>query len=117
MFSEMGIHPNITMETAQDAIINGLVAANHGVAVIPYPLGGVPYNTKIVRIANSTVPRGLYLMWNRDQYLPPAAEYFRDFVIRSGEVFTQFLQKDVYYQNYLYAKPKTDEPPAQLMPS
>ena len=82
------------METAQDLIIYGLVAANHGVSIIPYPLGGAPYNTKVVRIANNIPPRRLYLMWNTEQYLPPAAEYFRDFVIRSGEVFTQFLRKN-----------------------
>lgn len=91
---ELNIKPNITAETAQDLIIYGLVAANHGVSIIPYPLGGTPYNTKIVRIANDIPPRRLYLSWKKDQYLPPAAEYFRDFVVRSGEVFTQFLKKD-----------------------
>lgn len=94
IFQDLDIHPNITMETAQDIIMYGLVAANHGVAITPYPLGGAPYNTKIVQIANNIPPRRLYLMWNREQYLPPAAEYFRDFIIRSGEVFTQFLEKD-----------------------
>ena len=93
IFRELNIRPNITMETAQDLIIYGLVAANHGVSIIPYPLGGTPYNTKILRIANDIPPRSLYLQWNKEQYLPPAAEYFRDFIIRSGEVFTQFLQK------------------------
>ena len=94
IFQELRISPNITMETAQDIIMNGLVAANHGVAIMPFPLGGAPYNTKVVRISNNIPPRQLYLMWNKEQYLPPAAEYFRDFIIRSGEVFTQFLEKD-----------------------
>ena len=94
IFQKLGVRPNITMETAQDLIIYGLVAANHGVAIIPYPLGGAPYNTKIVRIAGDIPPRRLYMMWNKEQYLPPAAEYFRDFIIRSGEVFTQFMQKN-----------------------
>ena len=93
IFRELGIHPIITMETAQDLIMHGLVAANHGVAIIPYPLGGAPYNTKILPISNDIPPRHLYLSWNKEQYLPPAAEYFRDFIIRSGEVFTQFIQK------------------------
>ena len=93
IFQNLDIHPNITMETAQDIIMYGLVAANHGIAITPYPLGGAPYNTKIVQIANNIPPRQLYLMWNREQYLPPAAEYFRDFIVRSGEVFTQFLEK------------------------
>ena len=93
VFQELGIQPNITMETAQDLIIYGLVAASHGVAIIPYPLGGAPYNTKILPITNRIPPRRLYMMWNKEQYLPPAAEYFRDFIIRSGEVFTQFMEK------------------------
>ena len=93
IFRELGITPNITMETAQDLIIYGLVAASHGVSIIPYPLGGVPYNTKTLRITNDIPPRKLYLTWNKEQYLPPAAEYFRDFVVRSGEVFTQFVRK------------------------
>lgn len=93
IFRELDIRPIITMETAQDLIMHGLVAANHGVAIIPYPLGGAPYNTKILPISNDIPPRHLYLSWNKEQYLPPAAEYFRDFIIRSGEVFTQFIQK------------------------
>ena len=93
IFRELGIRPIITMETAQDLIMHGLVAANHGVAIIPYPLGGAPYHTKILSIANYMPPRKLYLMWNKEQYLPPAAEYFRDFVVRSGDVFNQFLDK------------------------
>lgn len=93
VFQELGIQPNITMETAQDLIIYGLVAASHGAAIIPYPLGGAPYNTKILPITNRIPPRRLYMMWNKEQYLPPAAEYFRDFIIRSGEVFTQFMEK------------------------
>lgn len=98
IFRELGIRPNITMETAQDLIIDGLVAANHGVAIIPYPLGGAPYNTKVVRIANDIPPRKLFLSWNTEQYLPPAAEYFRDFIIRSGEVFRQFREKNGHFQ-------------------
>lgn len=93
IFQQLDVHPNITMETAQDIIMNGLVAASHGVAIMPYPLGGAPYHTKIVRIQNDIPPRKLYLMWNKEQYLPPAAEYFRDFIVRSGEVFSQFMEK------------------------
>ena len=93
IFGELGIHVNITTETAQDLIMSGLVASNHGVTIMPYPLGGAPYHTKILSIANYMPPRKLYLMWNKEQYLPPAAEYFRDFVVRSGDVFNQFMQK------------------------
>ncbi len=92
VFQELGVHPNITTETAQDLIIYGLVAANHGVAITPFPLGGAPYNVKILPIANPIPTRRLYLLWNKDQYIPPAAEYFRDFVVRTGLIFHDYLR-------------------------
>lgn len=91
IFQELQIQPKITMETAQDVIIYGLVAANHGVAITPQPLGATPYGVKIVPISNNIPPRELFLMWNKEQYIPPAAEYFRDFVVRSGTVFNNFF--------------------------
>ena len=94
IFENMGIKPNIVMETPQDMIIYGLVAANHGVAIVPFPLGGAPYNVKIMPILDDIPQRKLYLLWNKDRYMPPAAEYFRDFIIRSGEVFDQFMERN-----------------------
>ena len=94
VFKQLGIAPNIVVETPQDVIMYGLVAANHGVAITPYPLGGVPYNIKALPIANDIPKRSLYLMWNKDRYIPPAAEYFRDFIIRSGKVFDQFCARN-----------------------
>ena len=91
IFQRLGIHPNVVMETPQDVIIYGLVAAGRGVAITPYPLGGTPYNIKVLPISNDVEKRELYLMWNKNRYIPPAAEYFRDFIIRSGRVFDQFL--------------------------
>ena len=38
LFRSLGIQPKITMETAQDVIMYGMVAANHGVAIVPRPL-------------------------------------------------------------------------------
>jgi DNA-binding transcriptional LysR family regulator len=93
IFSRLGIHVKITMETAQDVIIYGMVAANHGVAITPKPLGGAPYNVKMLRIENDIPTRQLYILWNKEQYIPPAAEYFRDFVVRSGQIFDQFRQR------------------------
>lgn len=98
IFQELGVRPNIVMETPQDIIIYGLVAANHGVAITPYPLSGAPYNVKLLPIANDIPQRKLYLLWNKERYIPPAAEYFRDFIIRSGDVFTQFLERGSHEQ-------------------
>lgn len=91
IFQKLGIHPAIVMETPQDVIVYGMVAAGRGVAITPYPLGGTPYNVKVLPITNDIPQRELYLMWNKNRYIPPAAEYFRDFVVRSGRVFDHFL--------------------------
>lgn len=93
-FESLGIHPNIVVETPQDTIMYGLVAADHGVAITPYPLSGAPYNIKILPITNNIPQRDLYLLWNKDRYLSPAAEYFRDYIVRSGMVFNQFLARN-----------------------
>ena len=89
MFRQAGIHPRITAETAQDVMIYGLVAAGHGVAITPWPLGGAPYNLEMVAV-NGMEKRKLYLMWNRERYLSPAAAQFRDFVVNSGAVFDEY---------------------------
>ena len=93
IFAELNIHPNIVAETPNDLIIYGLVAARRGVAIVPYPLTGAPYNTKLIPIANDIPPRRLYLQWNEERYIPPAAKYFRDYIIRSGAVFDQYLER------------------------
>jgi len=98
IFEEKGIKPNIVMETLQDMVIYGLVAANHGVAIVPFPLGGAPYNVKVMPILDDIPQRKLYLLWNKDRYMPPAAEYFRDFIVRSGEVFDQFMERNGHAQ-------------------
>ena len=92
LFKELGVRPNIVMETLSDQIIHGMVAARRGVAIVPYPLSGAPYNTQILPIANDIPQRKLYLQWNKERYIPPAAKYFRDYVIRSGEVFDQYME-------------------------
>ena len=92
-FRRRNIRPNITMETAQDIIIYGLVAANHGVAMTPYPLGGAPYNVSIIPI-QGLQRRKLYLMWNKKAYLPPAAVCFRDYIVNSGLVFNEYLERN-----------------------
>lgn len=95
IFDCLQIHPNVRMESGQDVIIYGLVAANHGVAIVPYPLGGTPYHVRMVRIAGDLLPsRKIYLSWNKEEYMPPAAECFRDFIIREGAVFDEFLSRN-----------------------
>ena len=50
LFKEIGICPCIVSETPNDQIFYGLVAARRGISIVPYPLSGAPYNTKILPI-------------------------------------------------------------------
>lgn len=92
VFEELNVHPKIAVETVQDNVMYGLVAANHGVAIVPRPLGTVPYNIKVLPIENSRPePRVLFLLWNKMSYLPPAALRFMDFVEEHGYIFDEYL--------------------------
>ena len=93
LFRRLGIHPRITMETDQDVIIHGLVAAGRGAALTPWPLGGAPYNVRILPIDAKLLQRRLFLSWNREAYLSPAAEHFRDFIVERGLVFDEYRKR------------------------
>lgn len=92
-FRKKGIRPRITTETAQDVMIYGLVAAGHGIAITPWPLGGAPYNVRVIPL-QGVYKRKLYLMWNKENYLPPSAMQFRDFIIERGAVFDEYRQRN-----------------------
>ena len=88
-FKREGIRPRIKVETAQDVMIYGLVAAGQGVSVTPWPLGGAPYHVRLIPIEGMQ-KRKLYLLWNKEVYMTPAAAQFRDFVIDQGTVFDEY---------------------------
>lgn len=88
-FKREGIRPRIKVETAQDVMIYGLVAAGRGVAVTPWPLSGAPYNVRLIPV-EGLEKRRLYLLWNKEAYMSPAAAQFRDFVVRQGAVFDEY---------------------------
>lgn len=104
-FAQRGVKVNIVMETHNDVIIYGLVAAGYGVSIVPYPLSGAPEGTKLVPIAENFNERRLYLQWNMNRYIPPAAEYFKKYIIRCGDVFNQYLQK-----KGIFPQPTSQEP-------
>ena len=93
MFKKTGTRPRITAETAQDIMIYGLVAAGRGIAITPCPLGATPYNVKYVRVEGSQ-KRRLYLLWNKETFLPAAATQFRDYIVRKGRVFDEYCLRN-----------------------
>jgi DNA-binding transcriptional LysR family regulator len=47
----------------------------------------------IVPIRDNIPERRIYLQWNRNRYMSPAAKYFRDYIVRSGDVFDQYRKQ------------------------
>jgi len=92
LFRKLGVHPRITTETAHDIMIYGMVAAGRGIAITPMPLGGAPYNVCLVPVEGAS-RRKLYLMWNKESHLPPAATQFRDYIVSRGLVFDEYRQR------------------------
>ncbi len=92
-FRELGIRTKIKLQTANDTLMYGMVAAGQGDAIMPYPIGGAPYNLKIKKIKNDIPTRKIFLQWNKDRYMPPAAVYLRDFIVRQGLIFNEFMER------------------------
>lgn len=92
-FRKKDIHPNVIMQARQDEVIYGLVSSSHSVAITPLPLHNPPHNVKILPISDPIPQRDLYLLWNKERYMPPAAGCFRDFVLDKQDLFSQYLQR------------------------
>jgi len=90
---ECGINPKVIMEARQDEVLYGMVSAARSVAITPLPLSGAPYNVRIVNIDDDIPQRKLYLLWNKERYMPSSAVCFRDFIIGRGMMFDQYLQR------------------------
>ena len=88
---QMDVRPNIIMEARQDIVIYGLVSSGHSVAITPLPLSGAPYNVTPIPISDPIPQRDIYLLWNKERYMPPAAGYFQDFIAGKEALFDQFL--------------------------
>ena len=88
---QMDVRPNIVMEARQDIVIYGLVSSGHSVAITPLPLSGAPYNVTPIPISDPIPQRDIYLLWNKERYMPPAAGYFQDFIAGKKALFDQFL--------------------------
>ncbi len=92
-FQMLGIRPNVVMEARQDEVIYGLVSSSHSVAITPLPLHNPPNNVKVLAISDDIPQRDLYLLWNKERYMPPAAGCFRDFIIAKEKLFSDYLKR------------------------
>ena len=102
-FDSRGVKPNVIMEARQDEVIYGLVASSHSVAITPLPLHNPPSNVKILPISDDIPQRDLYLLWNKDRYMPPAAGCFKDFIAEKENLFSQYLLRCATYKSNVTA--------------
>jgi DNA-binding transcriptional LysR family regulator len=78
---DAGFKPIIAFEGVEDTTIAGLVAANFGIALIPYLPGLDLSKVSILRICEPKCRRLIYMAWRTNGYMSPAAVHFKDFVL------------------------------------
>ena len=79
LYSQINASPSINMETEEDAVVAGLVAAGFGIAVVPYNPLLESLKLKIITLKSPESKRIAYLSRLRGTKLPEAAERFWDF--------------------------------------
>ena len=96
-FDSRGVKPNVVMQARQDEVIYGLVSSAHAVAITPLPLHNPPSNVRILPISDDIPKRELYLIWNKERYMPPAAGCFKDFITEKENLFNRYLLRCTTY--------------------
>ncbi len=81
IFKSLNITPNIKFEVEYDNMIIGIVSANLGLAVMPKVFGLELHNVKVLPIINKIPSRNMYMVWLKNEYMSPATEKFKKFVI------------------------------------
>lgn len=90
VLDEVNVVPKIVMEATQDPLIYSSVATNHGIALIPAPLGHRPYNVKVLDIENELPHRNVQLIWKETKHVSPAIEKFCRFVSSQSNILAEF---------------------------
>ena len=81
MFAEISADPKIAYEVSEDQAIAGLVAQNFGIAVVPFMDMLLQLDVKILPIAYPSYERKFYMISNKNQYVPPVVQEFKNFVL------------------------------------
>lgn len=84
LFEQLKIHPDIEYEIEEDGSMAGLVAAGFGIAVMPDIPVLKTLNVKVLKIRNQHEKRYVYMAKNKEQYQPPVARRFEEYVKRKG---------------------------------
>ncbi|UQX87739.1 LysR substrate-binding domain-containing protein [Jatrophihabitans telluris] len=86
---EAGFEAGIAMECDDLATLGGLVAARLGIAIVPathYPKPIREASTVALHVSDPGASRLVGLAWSTDRRLLPAAERFRDHILRTATV-------------------------------
>ena len=73
--------PKIVFEANDDHVIVALVAAGMGVALVPHSKYLPLDNVAITAFRENAPVRHQYIIWRKNDYIPPVAKAFRDFII------------------------------------
>ena len=84
MFAQIGLEPRIAYETEEDQVVAGLVAHGFGIAVVPYMELLHRLDLAILRLSAPAGERQLFMIRDSRAFLSPAADLFRQYVLREG---------------------------------
>jgi DNA-binding transcriptional LysR family regulator len=85
LWAEDDIDPDIVFEATEIPTMEGLVAAEFGVAVVPVPREGADAKVVHVPLTNARAKREVGLTWDRHRPLSPPAQRFADFLADDGK--------------------------------
>ncbi|THE10514.1 LysR family transcriptional regulator [Bacillus timonensis] len=93
---DAGFFPKVEIEGSEDEIICGLVAANCGVALIPYTPSIDMTKVSLLRVRKPQCSRVIVMAWRTNSYMSPVVEQFKNFVIKNISHFNN--KKSIYFQ-------------------
>ncbi|CAM3654652.1 LysR family transcriptional regulator [Brevibacillus invocatus] len=77
---QAGFKPKVTFEGVGDATIAGFVAADFGVALIPFIPGLDMDKISLLTVTDPNCKRTIQMVWRSDRYMSPALEQFKRFI-------------------------------------
>lgn len=81
MYEQVGGKPISVVETEEDEVIAGLVAAGFGIAVVPDMDMLHKLNISVLEITSPPYHRDFFMAWDDSVFMSPAAQRFRSFVL------------------------------------
>lgn len=78
--AEAGFEPSVAFEGVGEETLAGFVAANLGVALVPYISGLDSQQVSILRVSKPCCRSQIHLVWRKDRYLSPATIHLKQFI-------------------------------------